>query len=157
MTMAKKMLRAAIPSYELPKWFEATADSSDGRTSLALYWVVDGQTSKLERVLEKEDASVMDILELWPSVVDRVPAFAKGLLTYLPLPRKCTLKGAPGPSEEGVTNSKQPARLTFTATVAGHPFERHWDSTLDRLYMADLIEMFDWLKSIQKTNDSRGA
>lgn len=156
MTFAKNMLRAAIPSHELPKWFEATSDSSQGRTSLALYWVVDGETFKLERVLEKEDASVMDILELWPSVVERVPSMAKGLLTYLPLPRKCTLKGAPAPSD-GVPNSKQPARLTLSATVAGHPFERHYDSTLDRLYMADLIEIFDWLKSIQKTNDSRGA
>lgn len=149
------MLRAAVPDIELPKWFEVTSSSSGDKTTLTLSTVIGGQARTLERTLDKDSATVMDLVGLWPDVADQVPSLARRVLDVLPVPRRCTIKGEPIP--DASTATKEHARLSLSARILGKDHEWHWDSTLDKLYMADLVEMIDWLKAIQTAKDADGS
>lgn len=148
MNMAKRMLRAAIPDRELPGWFEVESISTDTKTTLTLSAKVDGKTVTTERVLDKDSATVMDLVSLFPDVNDKVPRVVRRALEFLPVPRKCKVSGLPVPDQD--TPTKQVARLQLDARVFGKDVSYHYDSTMDKLYMADLVEMLDWVKAIQK-------
>lgn len=143
-----KMLKGVIPERELPGWFEVAVETSDKKTKLSLGVKVDGQIKRIEKTLDQDGATVMDLVGLWPDVAEQVPGMARRFLGVIPVPRQCTILGAPVP--DASTPTKEVARLTLQATVFGKEFERHYDSTLDRLYMADLVEMADWLRDIQR-------
>jgi len=154
MSLGKKMLRAAVPEVELPQWFEVQSNRVDGKTTLTLSATIGGQKQTIEKVLEQEAASVMDVISLWPSVEGKVPGMARKVLAFLPVPSHCKITGAPRGDSSA---TKEGARLSLQARVMGNDMNWHWDSTLDKLYMADLVEMVDWLKAIQKTKETKGA
>lgn len=152
--MLKKMLKAAAPKVELPPWFELKSTSASGRTELKLeIRTADGERKEFSQSIEKDNVSVMDMLGLWPGIAEKVPAMFKRILEVLPVPKTCSINGSPVPAES--TPTKERARLAVTAEVMGKVHDWHWDSSLDRLYMADLVEVADWLKAIQVVNDTK--
>lgn len=155
MGIGKRMLKAAIPERELPGWFEVESVSSDTKTTLTLSAKVDGKTVTTERVLDKDSATIMDLVALFPDVESKIPRVARKALEFLPVPRKCKVSGMPVPDQD--TPTKQVARLQFDARVWGKDVSYHYDSTMDKLYMADLVEMLDWVKAVQRQHDEAEA
>lgn len=152
MGIGLRMLKGVIPQRELPGWFEVAVETKNEKTTLSLGVKIDGQIKRIEKTLDQDGATVMDLVGLWPDVADQVPGVARRFLQVIPVPRQCTILGAPVP--DASTPTKEVARLTLKATVFGKTIERHFDSTLDRLYMADLVEMAEWLRDIQRQTEA---
>lgn len=146
-----KMLQAALPDREIP-WFSLEVRRASG-TSVVLACTIKGEERIFKKASSEDLTNVRDILNLWPAALEQLPSVAHKVLSLIPVPKSLIIQGAP--IREHSNSQIEHARLTMTAEVLGRTLRHHWDSKLNRLYMRDLLETVEFLKTVHAATEGK--
>ncbi len=139
------ILQKFIPKIPLPSFFRLESKSAKGSTSLSVKWNLDGTPGERVQNLDKGTATLLEVMEAFPGVEDRIPMVARTILGNIPLPPNWILECGPAP--KGVEG------FLFTFDVGPTHWEKHLEVT--KVQLNQLGDLIQWVSEANKIDRHR--
>ncbi len=151
--MMSSFIQKLIPeNIPLPGIFRVESRSANGMTCLSVRWNLDGTPGERSHNLDKERASLLDVIKSFPGVdIDKALGKswaakpAKMAMSNLPLPSNWVIECKPAPkSKEG---------FLFTFDVGILHWEKHLEVT--KVHLDQLADLVGWVAEANKVDRHR--
>jgi hypothetical protein len=139
------LLQKFIPKIPLPSFFRLESKSAKAKTRLSVQWNLDGNPGERIQDVEGSTATLLEVIEAFPGVQDKIPAMVKPIAGNLPLPPNWVLECGPAPKD------KEGFLLTFDVGP------KHWEKHLEvsTVQLNQLSDLIGWIAEANKVDRHR--
>jgi hypothetical protein len=139
-------LEKYLPKTPLPGFFRLESTSHKGATRLNIQWNLDGTPGEHTQHLDNGTSTLLQVMESFPGVADKIPLLARGAAGLIPLPPNWVLEC--GPAKPSGTEG-----FLLTFDVA----HKHWEKHLavSKLQLNQLGDLIQWVAEANKIDRHR--